>query len=98
MYWKKRLLPVVIALLALAVAVGWTAGWSAPTTTCNVPSGDYPTIQSAVDDPACDVVNVATGIFIANVVISRTMTVQGQGAGNTIVDGDGAGSVFSIQA
>jgi hypothetical protein len=63
-----------ISLIALALPFGAHAA------TCSVPAG-YPTIQSAVDDPTCDIVNVAAGVYAENVVISRAVTVNGAQAG-----------------
>lgn len=41
-------------------------------------------------------VDVAAGTFTENVQIDRSLTVNGAGAGSTIVDGNQAGSVFTI--
>lgn len=59
--------------------------------TCNVPSVTYPTIQSAIDDTACDTVQVATGSFAEHLVIDRSLTLQGNGMANTIIDGTNSG-------
>jgi hypothetical protein len=48
--------------------------------TCNVPA-DYPTIQSAVNDPGCSTINVAPGTYLENVTIPRTLTLNGAQAG-----------------
>lgn len=63
---------------------------------CNVP-GDYITIQAAVDDPVCEVIDLANGTFTETVTIDRSLTIQGQGSSNTTIDGDAKGSVFTIQ-
>ncbi|HZE56896.1 MAG TPA: hypothetical protein VE031_03495 [Chthoniobacterales bacterium] len=44
-----------ISLIVLALP------FSGHAATCAVPAG-YPTIQAAVDDPACDTVNVTPGV------------------------------------
>lgn len=89
-------------LLSLVVAfVFLTMGWDliqqaiAAPAACAVP-GAYATIQAAVNDPACDIVNVATGTFTENVVITRTVTIQGAGKLATIVSGGQNGRVFEI--
>ncbi len=50
---------------------------------CSVPSGSYPTIQSAVNDPGCTTINVAPGTYAENVMINRQLTLSG--AGNTTI-------------
>ena len=74
--------------------------------TCDVPTAAYPTIQSAVDDPACSTINVAPGLYAENVNITRSLTLNGAQAGqplatrlsggpgeSTIAGADPAGSV-----
>ncbi len=65
---------------------------------CVVPSTTYPTIQSAVNDLfSCPTIQLLPGIYHENVTINRNVTIQGAGAGQTIVDGAyGVGSVFRI--
>ncbi len=63
---------------------------------CSVP-GDFATIQTAVTNPACDVIEVAVGTYTENVVIARSVTINGADWTGTVVDGGGAGSVFTIQ-
>jgi hypothetical protein len=65
---------------------------------CAVPTAAYPTIQSAVDDQACELVDVAAGTFLENVVISHDVTVQGQGPAETTLNGNAAGPVFAIES
>lgn len=63
--------------------------------TCQVPS-EQPTIQDALDTSSCDVIVVGNGVFAENLVISRTVTVQGQGADNTIISGNHSGRVVAV--
>src|SRR5882672_3606818 len=51
--------------------------------TCTVPI-PYPTIQSAVNDPTCDPINVAPGAYPENVMIPRSLTLNGAQAGNPV--------------
>lgn len=61
-----------------------------PTTSAN-------TIQSAVNvAQSGDTINVASGKYIENVKIDKSLTIMGAGATNTIVDGNKADSVFAI--
>jgi hypothetical protein len=49
---------------------------------CTVPSGSYPTIQSAASDPACTTINVAPGVYNENVVVNFPTTINGAQTGN----------------
>ncbi|HFQ92598.1 MAG TPA: hypothetical protein ENK32_01195, partial [Anaerolineae bacterium] len=62
--------------------------------TCNVSGGG--SIQSAIDNVSCDTIIVAAGTFMENLDIGRSLTIQGAGAGSTIVDGGGNGRVITI--
>ena len=54
-------------------------------------------IQGAVNAAQSgDTINAAAGTYIENVQVDKSLTVNGAGAGNTIVDGNLAGSVFTI--
>jgi hypothetical protein len=70
----------VVASAAALVLLGSTAVEAA---TCHVPSSAYPTIQSAADDPPCNTIEVAPGLYTESVVVNfaRT-TINGAQAGN----------------
>jgi hypothetical protein len=68
---------LIAGALTLHVSTTWAA-------TCSVPSLTYPTIQSAVDDPVCTTINVAPGVYTENVVINRSLTLNGAQAGQTV--------------
>jgi hypothetical protein len=54
-------------------------------------------IQGAVDaSESGDAVNVAPGTYYENVQIDKSLTVKGAGSSETIVDGNQAGSVFTV--
>jgi hypothetical protein len=72
--WKY----VMAASAALLVHAGTARG-----ATCSVPS-DHPTIQAAVDDASCSIVNVAPGLYPENVFISRAVTLNGAQAGQPV--------------
>ncbi len=57
----------------------------------------YSTIQSAISNGHCELINVAAGIYLANANVTRTVTINGQGPVITTIDGNRAGSVFTIQ-
>ena len=51
---------------------------------CPVPTTSYPTIQAAVDDPTCSTINVSPGVYPENLVISRSVTLNGAQAGQSV--------------
>src|SRR4051812_41808864 len=68
------------SLFALACGAIFTAG-TALSATCHVPA-DYPTIQAAVNDPSCSEVDVAPGVYNENIIVNRTVEIDGAQAGN----------------
>ncbi len=68
-----------------------------PTTLVGSFACDYSKIQSAVDAiSAGGIVKVLSGTYNENVQIDKSLTVKGAGKANTIVNGQLAGSVFTI--
>lgn len=69
---------------------------AAPLDVC--PSGcTYTTIQAAVDNAApFDTIDVSAGNYPENVIIDKSLTVQGANVASTIVDGTDSDSVFVI--
>ena len=53
---------------------------------CDVP-GHVPTIQAAVNS-TCETINLKAAVYVENITIDRTLTIQGQGPADTVVDGD----------
>ncbi len=64
--------------------------------TCNVP-GSYATIQTAVSDLSCDIIDISAGTFAENLTITRSLTLQGASKNSTIIDGSASGTVISIE-
>ena len=87
-------------LIAATVVSSWLLGSSstALAATCSVPTASYPMIQSAVNDPACDTIEVDPGIYDENVVINRELVLDGAGAGVTIVKPTVAGPAITVTA
>ena len=54
---------------------------------CSVPSGSYPTIQSAVDDASCTEIVLAAQTFEESVVISRDLDMRGVSTTTTVIEG-----------
>ncbi|MFZ1219753.1 MAG: right-handed parallel beta-helix repeat-containing protein [Chthoniobacterales bacterium] len=72
----KTLSAVAFAAALVTICAGTTQ--AAP---CSVPSGPYPTIQSAVDNPTCDPIIVAAGTYVENIGISRGLSLRGPNFG-----------------
>lgn len=96
--YKKIALSLFFAVATLHT-IFWLANMAtaAPLDVC--PSGcTYATIQSAVDNAVpFDNINVSAGTYSENVVISKSLTIQGADASSTIVDGTDTDSVFTIE-
>jgi hypothetical protein len=58
-----------------------------PPSPLHVPSGPYPTIQSAIDAASTgDLILVAPGTYNENIIMSKNVMLQGSGAGSTIIN------------
>src|SRR5262245_27299015 len=92
---------MVRRVAALLIAL---SGSAHPATLCVNPMGSggcYMTIQAAVDAAGRrDLIDVAAGTYVENVVIGANVaaTIQGAGPAATIVDGNGSGPVFDLTA
>ncbi len=70
------------SLIAAAFTVaGLVAGPALQGATCTVPSGTYPTIQSAAADATCSTINVAPGVYNENVTVTHSCDINGAQAG-----------------
>ncbi len=68
-----------------------------PTTLVGKVACDFELIQDAVDAMYDgNVIKVLSGTFLENVMIDKSLTLEGAGSGSTIVDGNQAGSVLTI--
>jgi hypothetical protein len=75
MNFTYRLIQTTVATLGL-VCLSSSANAGAG---CSVP-GDYPTIQGAVNDVACDTILLSPQTYAEEIVISRGLTLSGNGA------------------
>jgi hypothetical protein len=71
---------VIVAAILVSTAAGFAAQ-------CPVPSGPYPTIQSAIDNPTCTDITVAAGLFEESPVIDRVLSLTGASSSATTIGG-----------
>lgn len=74
------------AAWGLGLVASSTLGISvAEAAVCKVPEMAHPTVQSAVDDPACAEVALGAQVYTEQVSIGRSVTLRGAGPGRTIL-------------
>jgi len=87
----------VMGFAVVAWIASGTALWAA---TCSVPSGGYPTIQAAVDDPVCSQIDLQSQVYQEAVAIERSLALLGVSSSTTIIVGqvliDGGSSVVTM--
>lgn len=80
---EKKILSVLVFAMFLAMAGGVSAA------TVNVP-GDHATIQEAIDASSeGDTIVIGPGDYYENLVIDKSITLQGSGRDNTVIHGVG---------
>ncbi|MFL5803509.1 MAG: hypothetical protein ACJ8CR_17420, partial [Roseiflexaceae bacterium] len=95
---------LAILLICLALAAGIWPGVSrvrparaaGPSCTVGAGGATYATIQAAIDDTGCTTINVAAGTYAEHMTIGRSLTLNGAGAGSTIIDGSETDRVLMI--
>ncbi len=76
-------LAIVAAVATVSTLGGGTAQATVGGPICYVPM-DYPMIQLAVNASGCSTINVAPGVYPENVMIPRSLTLNGAQAGNPV--------------
>ena len=71
---------ITTALVLLSATTGFSA-------MCSVPSGSYPTIQSAVADPSCTEIVLAAQAFRESVTVGRDLTLRGASSSTSVIEG-----------
>ena len=89
---------VVLSMLALILVAGMSMyrqdATKAAVSGCTVPT-DHATIQLAVNDAGCSVINVLPGTYNENVVIPRSLTLNGAQVGTDARGRSGAESIIN---
>ena len=90
----------VAILLGFAIGISLQVGAAAARMegeACQVPSAVYSTIEAALTDPLCTDIALAQGRFKENLVIDRSVSITGMGAGDSIIDGSLGGRVIHVK-
>ncbi|MFQ5399781.1 MAG: choice-of-anchor Q domain-containing protein [Anaerolineae bacterium] len=87
------LIGFILCAATWALAQPLQASVGETTATCTVDminGGTHASIQAAIDDPACDLIQVANGIYNESLVITRSLTIIGQDKNGVTVDAIGS--------
>jgi hypothetical protein len=95
-----RYVSVLFTVLLLAAFLVYSSPYGEAATSTIVVPDDYSTIQAAVDAASAgDTVFVKAGIYHENVVVNKSIFINGEDANTTIIDGSATGgTLVSITA
>lgn len=89
----KGLITCSVLLWIGSVGVCWGAS-------CPVPSGSHPTIQAAVQDPGCTLIELQSQTYVESVTIGRSLSLSGVSSATSMIAGrveiDGTTTVVSL--
>jgi parallel beta-helix repeat protein len=92
-FWAFVLGSLLIGLLSVNLV---RSDWTIQTSEIIVPD-QYSTIQEAIDNAVDgDTISVRAGTYYEHVVVSKTVSIVGEDASATIIDGNGTGNVFAV--
>lgn len=93
----KRISWLVLIVLMGVLGVGGLGVLAGNGGACAVPAG-YTTIQSALDDPLCEIIDISAGTYNENLslFLDRNVELRGAGRGSTIVDGGAVDEVLRV--
>jgi parallel beta-helix repeat protein len=94
----KRQLIKTLALIAILIAIAWTASVQVTraSKTLIVPD-EYPTINAAVNQASAgDTIFVKSGVYRENVQINKSLALEGQNSTNTIIIGSGSSKPAAV--
>lgn len=98
----KRISSIIITLFCslflLAATLLFMArqARSASMASCQVPSPNYVTIQSAINAQSCETILIASGTYTEALVITRSVSLKGAGPAATILDGQAVSRPVTI--
>jgi len=78
---------VRILVQAASLIMGFLCASPGVAAVCQVPTGPYPTIQAAVDDPVCTEIELSAQTFEESVLIARDLEVRGSSSETTVIEG-----------
>ncbi|MCA9965513.1 MAG: hypothetical protein KC423_14755, partial [Anaerolineales bacterium] len=95
--FTRQLVSKLIIFFVVSI-MGWlTSLYQVHAADCAVPSGGYLTVQTAVNDPQCTLIILEPGTYFENITISHDLAIIGAGDQASVLDGNHAGSVVTIQ-
>ncbi len=79
--WRSRAITAAFAVVVLSIPQLSLA------ILCSPPSASHPTLQQAVDDPVCTIIELAAQAYPEQIAINRSLTLTGTGPLTSTVDG-----------
>jgi parallel beta-helix repeat protein len=88
---------IILMLLIVTIGIKYNKVAAATPGTIVVPSPGYETIQKAINAANFgDVIRVSAGIYNENLLVNKTVSIIGENASTTVIDGGNVGNVITI--